>query len=200
MTARLILISHASTEAVRSAAFPGDESLDDRGRTRAAALAGQLPSADECWTGPELRTRQTAQALQLNATVQPALRECDYGRWAGGTLAEIAAREPDAVAAWLRDPGAAPHGGETILDLIGRVASWLADEQAHDRRSIAVTHATVIRAAVVHVMRAPPPSFWRIDIGPLTVTRLSGTDGRWNVVSSGCDPSPAGAMRRLKHQ
>lgn len=186
MTARLTLICHASTDAVRRATFPGDEPLDDRGRTQAVELAGHLPSVDRCWTSPELRTRQTAEALRLNASVEPALHECDYGRWAGGTLAEIAAREPDAVNSWLRDPGAAPHGGETIADLIRRVATWLADEQAHDRRSIAVTHSTIIRAAIVPVMQAPPQSFWRIDIGPLTVTRLSGTDGRWNIISSGC--------------
>jgi broad specificity phosphatase PhoE len=190
MTARLALICHASTDAVRNAAFPGDEPLDDRGRARAAELAGVLPGVEACWSGPELRTRQTAQALGLNAGIEPALRDCDYGRWTGGTLAEIAAREPDAVAAWLRDPGAAPHGGETIRDLIGRVAAWLGGEAAHDRRSIAVTHAAIIRAAIVHVMQAPPQSFWRIDIGPLTVTRLSGADGRWNIVSSGCTANP----------
>jgi broad specificity phosphatase PhoE len=186
MTTRLILICHASTDAVRRAAFPSDEPLDDRGRTLAAELAVRLPSVDRCWTSPELRTRQTAQALRLNASVQPALRECDCGRWAGTTLAEIAAREPDPLNTWLRDPGAAPHGGETILGLIRRVAVWLADEQANDLRSIVVTHSTIIRAAVVRVMQAPPQSFWRIDIGPLTVTRLSGTDGRWNIVASGC--------------
>jgi broad specificity phosphatase PhoE len=186
MTARLILICHASTDAVRRAAFPGDEPLDDRGRTLAAELAGHLSSVDQCWTSPELRTQQTAEALRLNASVQPALRECDYGRWAGSTLAEIAARELDAVNTWLRDPTAAPHGGETILDLIRRVATWLADEQAHDRRSIAVTHSTIIRAAIVHTIEAAPQSFWRIDIAPLSVTRLSGTRGRWNLSAAGC--------------
>jgi Histidine phosphatase superfamily (branch 1) len=139
-----------------------------------------------CWTSPELRARQTAQALRLNASVQPALHECDYGRWAGSTLAEIATREPDAVDAWLRDPTAAPHGGEAIVELISRVATWLADERAHDRRAIAVTHPTIIRAAIVHAMQAPPQSFWRVDIRPLTVTRLSGTYERWNIGSSAC--------------
>ena len=186
MTARLILICHGSTSAVRQAAFPADEPLDDRDRTRAAEFAGHLPSVDQCWTSPELRTQQTAEALRLKASVQPALRECDYGRWAGSTLAEIAAREPDAVNSWLRDPSAAPHGGETILDLMRRVATWLADEQAQDRRCIGVAHSTIIRAAIVHVMQAPPQSFWRIDIGPLTVTRLSGADGRWNLAAAGC--------------
>jgi broad specificity phosphatase PhoE len=74
MTARLILICHAPTVAVRRAAFPVDEPLDDEGRSGAAKLAGHLPSADRWLTSPEMRTRQTADALQLDADVQPQLR------------------------------------------------------------------------------------------------------------------------------
>ena len=48
-----------------------------------------------------------------------------------------------------------------------------------------VTHATIIRAAIVQAIGAPPQSFWRIDIAPLSITRLSGDDGRWNLSSSG---------------
>jgi broad specificity phosphatase PhoE len=186
MTARLTLICHGSTDAVRRATFPQDEPLDERGAINAAELVGRLPSADCCWTSPELRTRQTAQALGLDAGVQPMLRECDYGRWAGRTFGEIVAHEPDAADSWLHNPAAAPRGGEPILGLIHRVATWLADEQARGQRSITVTHPTIIRAAMVHVMDAPPRSFWRIDIGPLSVTRLSGRGDRWNVISSGC--------------
>jgi len=112
MTARLTLICHGSTEAVRRAAFPRDEPLDDRGKAHAAELVAHLPRGDRCWTGAELRARQTAEALGLSASVQPMLRECDYGRWAGKTLTEIAACEPQAVDSWLNDPAAAPHGGE----------------------------------------------------------------------------------------
>src|SRR5271156_6718654 len=118
MTSRLILICHASTDAVRKAAFPSDEPLDDIGGTRAAALAGRLPSADRWWTSPELRTRQTAEAIQLNADVQPLLRDCDYGRWAGRAFDDVLASEPDAIAVWSHDAAAAPHGGESILDLM----------------------------------------------------------------------------------
>ena len=66
------------------------------------------------------------------------------------------------------------------------MADWLADQRALDRQSIVVTHPTIIRAAIVHIMNAPPQSFWRIDIRPLSFTRLSGRTGRWNVSSSGC--------------
>jgi broad specificity phosphatase PhoE len=186
MTARLMLICHGSTDAVRAAAFPKDEPLDQYGNIAAAKLAGSLPAVDRCWTGPELRARQTADALGLTANVQPMLRESDYGRWAGKTFDEIVAEEPDAAASWLRDPAAAPHGGESLLELMRRVAAWLADERAYDQKSIAVTHPTIVRAAIVQVMEAPARAFWRIDVRPMSVTRLSGQGGRWNLSAAGC--------------
>jgi broad specificity phosphatase PhoE len=187
MTTRLILICHASTDAVRKAAFPADEPLDQYGRTGAAALVERLPHADQSRTSPELRTRQTAQALQLNAIPEPALHDCNYGAWQGLTLAEVTARHPEAVSSWLRDPAAAPHGGESLRDLSGRIGRWLEGENATNRTILVVTHAAIIRAAIVHAIEAAPQSFWRIDIAPLSMTRLSGAKGRWNLVSAGCN-------------
>jgi broad specificity phosphatase PhoE len=186
VTTRLILICHASTAAVRSSSFPADEPLDEHGKVSAVALAGHLPSADRWLTSPELRTRQTAEALGLDAAVEPTLRDCDYGSWSGRSFEDVYAHEPEAVVAWLRDPAAMPHGGESVLSLMQRVADWLLDEQAHHRRSIVLTHSAIIRAAIVHAIGAPPQSFWRIDIAPLSITRLSGDNDRWNLTSSGC--------------
>lgn len=191
MTARLILICHASTDAVRKSAFPADEPLDQYGRTDAAVLVGRLPHADRFWTSPELRTRQTAEAFRLSADTQPMLRDCDYGDWSGRTFDDVYAQNPDAVAAWLRDARATPHGGELILSLMQRVTEWLAGEQVQHRQSIVVTYATIIRAAIVCAIDAAPQSFWRIDVAPLSMTRLSGTNGRWNLVAAGCSLSGA---------
>jgi broad specificity phosphatase PhoE len=186
VTARLFLVAHASTAAVRRTAFAADEPLDDHGQADAAALVGHLPRADVYAASPELRTRQTAEALRLDATVLPLLHDCDFGNWRGRTFEDVSASEPDAVAAWLRDPTAAPHGGESIADLVQRIGEWLAQENGHHRQSIVVTNPSIIRAAVVHAIGATPQSFWRIDIAPLSITRLSGTNGRWNLVSVGC--------------
>jgi len=186
VTARLILICHASTAAVRGSFFPANEPLDEDGKIDAAALAGNLPNADRWLTAPELRARQTAEALGFDAAVEPALRDCDYAAWRGRSFDDVHLREPRAVAAWLRDPAAMPHEGESVLGLMQRVADWLLGEQTHHRRSIVVTHAAIVRAAIVHAIGAPPQSFWRIDIAPLSITRLSGDNNRWNLISSGC--------------
>jgi len=185
MTARLILICHASTDAVRGFSFPADEPIDERGRKRATALAAELPRAVQSWTSPELRTRQTAEALGLSAARLPALRDCDYGSWTGHNFDDVLAREAAAVSIWLRDPAAKPPGGESMLSLMQRVAGWLDGENGRTGLSIVVTHATIVRAAIVHAIKAGPESFWRIDIAPLSVTRLSGKDGRWNLTCAG---------------
>jgi broad specificity phosphatase PhoE len=52
----------------------------------------------------------------------------------------------------------------------------------HDR----CTHPAIIRAAIVHAIEADSHSFWRIDIAPLSITRLSGLGGRWNLSAAGC--------------
>jgi len=183
MTARLILICHASTAAVRRPAFPADEPLDDRGKESAAILAMHLPKPDRCWTSPELRSRQTAEALGLDATVASELRDLDYGRWTGRSFDEMSAQEPEAVSRWLRDPEARPHGGDSIAAFVQRIAAWIDRQSGVPGQAIVVTHAGIIRAAIVHAIDATLKSFWRIDISPLSITRLSGIEGRWNLTS-----------------
>jgi broad specificity phosphatase PhoE len=116
--------------------------------------------------------------------VNPSLRDCDYGRWAGRTLTDVQAEEPASVAAWLSDAEAAPHGGESLSDLFRRVSAWMNERIREEGNTIAVTHAAVIRVAILHVLHAPAPSFWRIDIEPLSVTKLRGDGTRWTLLVS----------------
>jgi len=185
----LTLLCHASTSAIRTSTFPGDEPIDSQKPPVLALMQRRFLHADRCLTSPALRARQTAVALQLDATVETTLRECDYGRWAGLTFDQVQAKEPAALADWMRDPAVAPHGGESILSLMERVEAWLGAVSGVPGKTVAVTHASVIRAAIIRAIGAPPQSFWRIDIAPLSITSLSGTEGRWNLVSTNCIPS-----------
>lgn len=184
---RLTLICHASTRAMRQAAFPEDEPIDAIGEAKASALAGHLRPAEQVWSSPALRARQTNQALSLDAELEPLLADCDYGRWVGRRLADIQIEEPDATLAWLSDPSAAPHGGESIQALLQRVAGWLDGLDADLDHIIAVTHAAVIRAAVIHALGAGAEAFWRIDVNPLTLTELRRSHGRWTLRATGVE-------------
>ena len=184
MSKRLTLICHGATAATRAAAFPQDEPLEDGVLSRVEVLGQGLRRPDRAWSSPALRARQTAAALALDASVNGSLRDCDYGRWGGRTFTDVQTHEPASVAAWLSDAEAAPHGGESLSDLFRRVWAWM-DECIREeaRHTIAVTHAAVIRAAILHVLDAPPRSFWRIDIEPLSVIRLRGDGVRWTLVA-----------------
>jgi broad specificity phosphatase PhoE len=165
---------------VRRNAFPIDEPLDDAGRRAASQLAGKL-GRGEAICSPALRARETAAAAGLDAAVEPLIAEGDLGAWAGRTLAEVHEADPDGVGAWLMDPHACPHGGETLAALLQRVAAWLDGQAALDGRAIAVSHAGVVKAAVVHALGAPAAAFWRVDVAPLGLTELHAHDGRWTV-------------------
>ena len=183
MTTRLRLLCHASTSAVRTSTFPADEELDSRGQQRLNGLSRHVRPSDRCVTSPARRATQTAAALGLEATIDPMLRDCDYGRWTGRSFDEVQAQEPEALAEWIKDPSAAPHGGETVVAMIARVSAWLDAQLTTSGVILAVTHASVIRAAIVCALEAEPRSFWHIDIAPLSLTQLSGNGGRWTLVS-----------------
>jgi broad specificity phosphatase PhoE len=181
VTSRVLLVSPATSASLRQARFDDGGSIDDVGAARARAAAGALPAAVRVVSSPSVRCRETAGALGLDGVPVPELAGLDVGRWRGRTLEEVGAAEPEAVDRWLTDPGCAPHGGEAVRDLCGRVALWLADAQAVEGRTVAVVEPEVVRAAVVGVLGMPAEDFWRLDVPPLTVTELSGRAGRWNL-------------------
>ena len=185
MTARLDLLAHGPTAATRAARFPDDDVLEAAAVGALEAVSGRLCRYARVLTAPSRAARETAQALGLDAEVETALRDCDYGRWRGLGPKEVARREPGAFAAWLDDPAAAPHGGESIAALIERTQAWLAQSLAREGATLAVTHASVVRAAIVNALGAGHSAFFRIDVAPLSLARLSGHAGRWNLVALG---------------
>ena len=176
MPTRLVLVCHGATSATRRAAFPADEPLE-----HPDVVVPDPPRADLVLSAPLTRCHQTAAALGLDATPDTALRDCDYGRWRGRTLDEVTADDPAAVHAWLTDPTASPHGGESTQDLLDRVGKWLDALPLDHRRIVAITTPAVVKAAVVHAIAATPATFWRIDVPPLSRTVLSGRPTSWTL-------------------
>ncbi|PPK61470.1 histidine phosphatase family protein [Actinokineospora auranticolor] len=175
MSGRLVLVCHGATAATRGVVFPRDEPLSvEVGR------GADLGRVDLVVRGPETRCAQTAAGLGLDAVVDERLRDADHGQWRGRALDEVAAGEPEAVTRWLTDPSAAPHGGESVLTVLGRVGDWL-DEHPAGARTVAITSPSVVRAALVHAIGADPAAFWRVDVAPLSRTVLRGGPGRWSL-------------------
>jgi len=179
VTTRLEFLCSASTAGLRAAAFPADEPLDLKGRAALARLAGGFARYDRILCSPAVSARETAGGLELAASPEPALRDCDFGRWAGRPLAEIEALEPEALGLWLSDPEASPHGGESFAEVVTRVAKWMDALPENSGAILAITHAAVLRAAIVHALGATAHSFLHIDVSPLGRIRLSGGKRSW---------------------
>jgi broad specificity phosphatase PhoE len=187
----VLLIRHGATVAVRTAAFDSGELLEAAACDRARELAGSLPRGATCVAGPEPACGQTAECLGLEAAVVADLAACDVGRWRGQTLDELETSDPMGLMAWLSDPDATPHGGESLTGFARRVAAWMATAAAGTGFLVAVVDAGVVKAAVCEALDAPLSAFWRLDVAPLTATELHARGGRWTVRHLNAPLAPA---------
>jgi broad specificity phosphatase PhoE len=187
---RVLLICHAATADTRRAAFGGDGPLLDGAARRVADLRPHLPMARAVLRSDAVCTAQTAAALGLleESVVDPAVADWDFGTWTGRGLAEVTEAEPEAVMAWRSDPAGAPHGGESLVDVLSRVRSWLEGLEGEGTRTV-VTHPSVIRAAVVCGLEVPEEAFWTIDVAPTSVTELRRRGTRWRVARINWEPA-----------
>ncbi|MFE0763855.1 histidine phosphatase family protein [Streptomyces smyrnaeus] len=165
--------------------FDDDRSLDAAGweeAVRRAPTLSHLAAAQLRYCSPSTRCRETGAVLGLSPLAQPALLDWDMGRWRGATLTEVTVREPEAVHQWRTDPRSAPHGGESLLTFIRRIGGWLDTRPvAAGEWAVAVTEPSIVRAALCYVLKAPPHTYWHLDVQPLATLTLTGLTGDWRL-------------------
>jgi len=158
---------------MREGGFADPEEPVDEGGLRKAQTLVLKPAPELVFTAPAVAARQTAQALELAASVEPALADIDHGAWRGRSLVEVQASEPEVLMSWILDPTLGAPGGETFASVQARVAEWIEAQAGSDRRILAVTHPMVVRAALAHVLDIPSAAAFRIDVAPLSRLTLS---------------------------
>ncbi|MFG2954907.1 histidine phosphatase family protein [Streptomyces sp. NPDC048291] len=159
----------------------GDAPLDDSGLLLAGAARAALSARGRAVRTPSTRCSQTADALGLAAVPEPVLRDLDVGGWRGRTVADVAATDPYGFSAWLTDPDAAPHGGESVRRLCRRSADWLGGLAPDTGHVVAIVEAAVVRAALIHALGVPVRNFWHLSVPPLSTVILTRRDGFWDV-------------------
>jgi ribonuclease H / adenosylcobalamin/alpha-ribazole phosphatase len=182
----LVLLRHGATVHTPDRRFSGsggdDPPLSDDGRRQVLLAAEVLASSgrvDAVVCSPLLRTRETARVvadrLELPVREDEAWRECSFGQWDGLTMAEVAERWPDELAAWQASTSVAPPGGESFDDVERRVRVARDRTLArHPRqRVLVVTHVTPIKQLVRLAIGCGPEALWRLDssAASLTTTR-----------------------------
>jgi broad specificity phosphatase PhoE len=165
-------VRHGETDWNRAGRLQGrrDTSLNARGREQAIccgeilravfARNGRDPAALDYIASPLKRARETMEGMReplglppREYRLDPRLAEMAFGDWEGLTLAEVAMRDPEALAARERDKWAfVPPNGESYQQLFVRVGEWYASLR---RDSVVAAHGGTARALMVHLGLGP---------------------------------------------
>lgn len=184
MSTRLILIRHGRTAWNADGRFQGraDVPLDEHGLAQASAMAPLVAhlGPEAIVSSPLLRARQTADALAsvtgLPVGVDARLAEIDVGTWAGRTLADAAAENPDMYAALAEGRDFRRSAtGETATEAGARVAAAL--------RHIAGWNADGVTAVVGHGLSLRMGILQLLGWDMVTGLALAGLwNGSWSVL------------------
>jgi len=192
----LLLVRHGRTAANASGTLAGwtpGVSLDDTGRTQAAALGSRLsilPVAAVI-SSPLERCQETATAILAGRDGTPLhtddrLGECRYGDWTGRPLKELA-KEPLWKVVQAHPSAATFPGpeGESMADMQARavaaVRAWNA-ELGPDATYVAVSHGDVIKAILADALGLHLDLFQRIQVDPCSLAVVRYTELRPFVV------------------
>lgn len=177
---RLWLIRHAVVAGGRGVIHAPEAPADVSDVAAFAALAAMLPQEAPAFVSPARRTRDTAAALGLTASLAPAFREQDFGAWTGRRHDELAAEGGEAYRAfWAAAATSAPPGGESFVAQIARVREGLDDLPAGD--SVLVVHSGTVRAALAVALDLDGGAALRFVVDPLSLTRIDRLAGGWRV-------------------
>jgi 2,3-bisphosphoglycerate-dependent phosphoglycerate mutase len=144
MTTRLWLVRHGETDWSVAGRLNGwqDVPLNERGRAQARALADGLigQSFAGTWSSDLQRSIETARLAIGEPTVDPRLRELDFGALEGRTWSELDVATQNELIGF--DGFQAP-GGEPVATFRARVTDFIAGLEPGDH--LVVTHGGVIR-------------------------------------------------------
>ncbi|MCA8977279.1 MAG: histidine phosphatase family protein [Planctomycetes bacterium] len=133
---RLFLFRHPELDPAHAecAVGSGPADLSRRGRAQVLrwlelmkpiGLAGVFSSAQPQCQGP---ARGLAESKQLDAVIEPRLRDQEMGRWQGRTWADVMREESGSVHTFFSEFGEAQApGGESLGDAVERILGWWAE-------------------------------------------------------------------------
>lgn len=195
----LVLTRHGLTTRSKPEQHLGqtiDVPLSPDGREQADRLRDRLAGIDfdRILSSPLARARETAAIVagDRDVTVDPRLREMDYGAWEGLTYAQIHERDPVRRRAWERDPAVLRcPDGESGNDVAARAGAFLVDLlETHVARHgssetdewpvLAVGHSSLNRILVCLALGLPIREFrqrFTQDQVNVTVLRFEHGDG-----------------------
>jgi probable phosphomutase (TIGR03848 family) len=179
----LLFVRHGSTPTTGKV-LPGRArglELSPEGRAQADTVAQRLRAVapvDAVYSSPLERCKQTAAPIALQFDARVGIRkgfiECDVGEWTGASLTSLA-NLPEWKAMHAHPAGFRFPEGESFLEMQARVANAVADiVAAHPgQRVVVVTHADIVKLAIVSALGMALDALHRMTISPCSVTAVA---------------------------
>lgn len=149
---------------------------------RAAERLAELPTRPAAlYVSPLERARETARpiakALDLRASVQRGLLECDFGAWTGKRLS-VLRRKPEWRAVQHAPSTFRFPDGESFTEMQQRMWSTVEALAARHRNQtiVMVSHADPIKALVTYAQGVPLDLFQRTVISTCSISAVALTD------------------------
>lgn len=144
------------TEAGEATARRAGERLRGMGVDFARVLSSNL-----------LRARRTAELAGFTATVDPRLREMDFGAFEGKTLAEIRVERPGFT--YLKD-GCRPEGEDA--EALGARADAVLADIPKEGHTLIFAHSVIIRVLSARYLGLPPENGRNFFVAPGAIAIL----------------------------
>ncbi|WP_298581747.1 histidine phosphatase family protein [uncultured Luteimonas sp.] len=179
---KLLVVRHGETRFNAEHRYLGalDPDLNAKGVSQALVLSSTLPRCvDAIVCSPLQRARRTAEIIGSergqNPTVIDAFRERNVGVFEGLTQAEAQARFPEL---WSQNVTrlweGAPTGGETIDEVVTRVAKGLDDlYESHAGRAVALVAHGFVAKVVRAICRTDFQDFFEWQLANAAVCELT---------------------------
>ena len=208
----VLLVRHGRTTANAGGILAGRTAgvrLDTVGRDQAARAAERVAGVPlaRVVTSPLERCRQTARALLDHQADAPefmpedGITECDYGRWQGRALKDLAT-EPLWSVVQTQPSAAVFPGGESLaamqarsVEAVRRHDAEVAAHHGADAVWAAVSHGDVIKSVLADALGTHLDLFQRIVVGPASISIVRYGPHRPEVVAVNTDAGDLSWLR-----
>ncbi|MCT2261320.1 MSMEG_4193 family putative phosphomutase [Brachybacterium muris] len=199
--ATVLLVRHGRTTANATGFLAGRTpgvSLDDVGREQAARTGDRIAAVPVAAvvSSPLDRCRETARAIVERQAVAPPssvedeITECDYGRWQGRRLDDLA--KEDLWRTVQSHPSAVVFpGGESMARMQARAVAAIRRHDAEVESEhgpgavwVAVSHGDLLKAILADALGMHLDMFQRLEAGPASVSIVSYGAGRPRVLAT----------------
>ncbi|MEQ8377244.1 histidine phosphatase family protein [Parvibaculum sp.] len=171
-----IWIRHAPVQGQESRYYGHlDVAPEPVGPALASAIARRLPAVAVWLSSPLTRTKATALALKpgVDPVAVGDFNDQNYGLWQGRSYNDVFAA--NRTLDWSNPVEIEPPEGETFFDVATRVYEGIHRLTEHyaGHTLVSVAHANVIRSAIALALDIDLGTALRIEVAPLSITRLS---------------------------